>query len=108
MKLSTCFGTQVARSLLAVPHWLRRAKHNYPRMQLFTPPGSKAPRGPAFGADDALFIAEAGTVGTSFTEGIQPQAPGPVGPHAVGPTRRISRLASGKLSVLSAALSTTV
>jgi glucose/arabinose dehydrogenase len=53
--------------------------------------GLNAPRGLTFGGDD-LYVAEAGTGGTSFTTGSDcTQVVPPVGPYTNGPTARISK-----------------
>ena len=54
--------------------------------------GLNDPRGLAFSPDGELYIAEAGTGGTTSTVGQCLQAPFPVGPATGGPTARISRV----------------
>lgn len=55
--------------------------------------GLEYPRGLAWGPDGDLYIAEAGTAGTSFTTSAQcPQVLPPAGPYFNGPTSRISRI----------------
>ena len=54
--------------------------------------GFEGPRGLAFGADGALYIAEAGTGGSISTVGVCPQPALPVGPYKGGTTARISKV----------------
>ena len=55
--------------------------------------GLEYPRGLAWGPDGDLYVAEAGTAGTSFTTDAQcPQLVPPAGPYFNGPTSRISRI----------------
>ena len=54
--------------------------------------GFEGPRGLAFGADGALYIAEAGTGGSTSTVGVCPQPAPPVGPYQGGTTARISKV----------------
>jgi hypothetical protein len=63
--------------------------------------GLNDPRGLAFDQAGALYIAEAGTGGTTSTAGTCTQGLPPIGPYTGGPSARISRLApNGKLTVL--------
>lgn len=55
--------------------------------------GLNDPRGLAFGPDGNLYVAEAGTGGSSSTVGQCLQLPFPFGPATGGPTGRISRIA---------------
>ncbi len=58
--------------------------------------GLAAPRGLKFGPDGLLYVAEAGSGGSTSTVGICPQVPPPIGPYMGGTTGRISRIdASG-------------
>lgn len=67
--------------------------------------GLNDPRGLAFGPNGALYIAEAGTGGTTSTVGTCTQGLPPIGPYKGGPSARISKLTpDGKLSVLAAGL----
>ena len=54
--------------------------------------GLQGPRGLRFGPDGALYVAEAGTGGTTSTAGVCTQVPGPVGPYTGGPNARISKI----------------
>jgi hypothetical protein len=61
--------------------------------------GLTNPRGLTFGPDGALYVAEAGTGGTTTTVGLCQQVPPPGGPDMSGPTGRISRIdASGQVT----------
>lgn len=57
--------------------------------------GLTNPRGLTFGPDGAIYVAEAGTGGTTSTVGECEQVPPPGGPFLAGPTGRISRIANG-------------
>jgi glucose/arabinose dehydrogenase len=54
--------------------------------------GFDNPRGLAFGPDGHLYVAEAGTGGTTSTAGQCAQEPPPIGPFTGGLTARISRV----------------
>ena len=54
--------------------------------------GFDNPRGLAFGPDGLLYVAEAGTGGTTSTAGQCAQEPPPVGPFTGGSTGRVSRV----------------
>lgn len=60
--------------------------------------GLQGPRGLTFGPDGDLYVAEAGTGGTTSTGGtagtpkLCTQVPGPVGPYTGGPNARISKI----------------
>jgi len=54
--------------------------------------GLEGPRGLTFGPDGNLYVAEAGTGGSTTTDGSCMQVPSPVGPYHGGPTARISMI----------------
>src|SRR4051812_516514 len=54
--------------------------------------GLLGPRGLKFGPDGMLYVAEAGTGGSTSTKGLCPQVVAPVGPYTGGKTGRISRI----------------
>src|SRR6202035_2143669 len=54
--------------------------------------GLEGPRGLRFGPDGYLYVAEAGTGGTTSTAGQCTQVPTPPGPWAGGPNARISKI----------------
>src|ERR1700761_7315 len=56
--------------------------------------GLNGPRGLKFGPDGLLYVAEAGTGGTTSTKGICTQVIPPIGPYVNGNTARISRIDS--------------
>src|SRR5580658_4701095 len=56
--------------------------------------GLNAPRGLKFGPDGKLYVAEAGTGGTTSTKGGCIQVIAPVGPYTGGNSSRISRINS--------------
>src|ERR1700733_1211617 len=66
--------------------------------------GLEGPRGLRFGPDGYLYVAEAGSGGTTSTVGKCTQGPGPPGgpgPDTGGPTARISKISpSGKVSTV--------
>jgi hypothetical protein len=54
--------------------------------------GLNGPRGLAIGPDGNLYVAEAGTGGTTSTVGLCEQTPPPIGPYIGGNTARISMI----------------
>jgi hypothetical protein len=71
--------------------------------------GLLGPRGLAFGPDRALYIAEAGTGGTTATTPSQcVQVPAPIGPYTGGSTARISKVQGGKVSTLASGFPSTI
>jgi hypothetical protein len=69
--------------------------------------GLEGPRGLKFGPDGALYIAEAGTGGTTSTVGKCTQVVPPVGPYKGGSSGRISKLQLGKLSTVASGFPST-
>jgi hypothetical protein len=65
--------------------------------------GLEGPRGLRFGPDGNLYVAEAGTGGTTSTIGQctqVPPGPGGPGPDTGGPSARISKISSGKVTTV--------
>src|ERR1700680_1730452 len=56
--------------------------------------GLEGPRGLRFGPDGYLYVAEAGTGGTTSTAGKCTQVPTPPGPWTGGPKARISKIST--------------
>ena len=66
--------------------------------------GLDGPRGLVFGPDGTLFVAEAGSGGSTSTVGICPQVPG-IGPYTGGLTARISKVdTAGKVTTVASGL----
>jgi glucose/arabinose dehydrogenase len=71
--------------------------------------GLNGPRGLKFGPDGMLYVAEAGTGGTTSTVGLCEQVPAPVGPYKGGTTGRISRIdKSGKRTTVASGFASSV
>jgi hypothetical protein len=71
--------------------------------------GLEGPRGLKFGPDGMLYVAEAGTGGTTSTVGLCEQVPAPVGPYKGGRTGRISRIdKSGKRTTVASGFASSV
>jgi hypothetical protein len=71
--------------------------------------GLEGPRGLAFGPDGSLYVAEAGTGGTTSTVGQCAQVPSPVGPYTGGATARISKIdTSGNRTTVTSGLPSSV
>lgn len=71
--------------------------------------GLNGPRGLTFGPDGTLYIAEAGTGGTTSTVGNCAQTPAPIGPYKGGTNAAIAELSSdGTLKTLASGLASSV
>jgi hypothetical protein len=70
--------------------------------------GLTNPRGLTFGPDGAIYVAEAGTGGTTSTVGQCLQVPAPGGPLLSGNTGRISRIANGTRTTVVGSLPSSV
>jgi hypothetical protein len=71
--------------------------------------GLLGPRGLRFGPDNALYVAEAGSGGTTSTAGQCTQVPVPIGPYTGGPTARISKIgADGKRVTVASGFPSTI
>jgi glucose/arabinose dehydrogenase len=71
--------------------------------------GLNGPRGLKFGPDGMLYVAEAGTGGTTSTVGLCEQVPAPVGPYKGGRSGRISRIdRSGKRTTVASGFASSV
>lgn len=82
-----------------------RAQAPVPSSGTVVASGLNDPRGLAFGSDGTLYIAEAGTGGTTSTVGTCAQVPAPIGPDKGGTSGRISKLSSkGVLNALATGL----
>jgi hypothetical protein len=70
--------------------------------------GLDAPRGLRFGPDGYLYVAEAGTGGSTSTAGKCEQVPGPVGPYTGGTTGKVAKVSSsGKVSTVASGFPST-
>ncbi len=91
-------GTGPANGTIAAPTApsLARIEEALPAAPTVFATGLEYPRGLRFGPDGALYVAEAGTAGSSSTTALQcQQVPAPVGPYHNGSTARISRITRG-------------
>jgi hypothetical protein len=71
--------------------------------------GLNGPRGLLFGPGGDLYVAEAGSGGTTSTKGQCAQVPAPVGPYTGGPSARISKIdSSGKRSTVASGFPSTI
>ncbi len=71
--------------------------------------GLEGPRGLRFGPDGYLYVAEAGTGGSTSTALTCTQVPTPPGPYTGGPTARISKISpAGKLSTVATGFPSTI
>ena len=70
--------------------------------------GLNGPRGLTFGPDGALYVAEAGTGGSTSTGAECTQVVAPVGPYKGGSTARISKIDDGKVTVIASGLPSSV
>lgn len=61
--------------------------------------GLNGPRGLVFGPDGSLYVAEAGTGGTTSTEGQCDQVVPPIGPYTGGDTAQVTRIFANGLAV---------
>jgi hypothetical protein len=69
----------------------------------------EGPRGLRFGPDGDLYVAEAGTGGTTSTAGECTQVPSPPGPYTGGPNARISKISrDGKRTTVASGFPSTV
>jgi hypothetical protein len=71
--------------------------------------GLEGPRGLRFGPDGYLYVAEAGSGGTTSTALKCTQVPTPPGPYTGGPTARISKISpAGKVSTVASGFPSTI
>ena len=90
--ISGCDSTTAPPPTLATPPQESRAPAGLVTPSVFAT-GLEYPRGLAWSPDGVLYVAEAGTAGTSFTTDAQcVQVLSPAGPYTNGPTSRISRI----------------
>lgn len=90
-------GTGPVSGALAAPDVSSAARSEvaFPAKPMVFATGLEYPRGLKFGPDGALYVAEAGTAGPSFTTEAQcRQVQPPVGPYRNGASSRISRIAA--------------
>jgi len=82
-----CFATATAASIASTP-----LRAQLPSNATVYASGLEGPRGIKFGPDGMLYVAEAGTGGTTSTKGTCTQVVGPIGPYVNGNTARISKI----------------
>ncbi len=93
MKWMTACSTWMIASALGASAALGAAQQSVEPKPVVIATGLLGPRGLTFGPDGALYVAEAGSGGTTSTASQCTQVPGPVGPYTGGPTARISKIA---------------
>ena len=91
MKRVVRFLALLLSTLLFLPAALAQAPPLPANATLYAS-GLNGPRGLAFGSDGTLYVAEAGTGGTTSTVGACTQVLPPIGPYLGGTTARISKV----------------
>jgi glucose/arabinose dehydrogenase len=82
-----CLATAAAASIASTP-----LRAQLPSNATVYASKLEGPRGLKFGPDGLLYVAEAGTGGTTSTKGKCTQVVGPIGPYVNGNTARISKI----------------